>query len=115
MIVTGLQILLTLFALFAVSRVILAFRSGTLSFRELIVWISIWSSIIVVAYYPQLTDILVKFTGLKRGIDSLVYISIVVLFYSTYRIYMKIEKIEQEITGIVRESALSSLKKKEKP
>jgi small membrane protein len=101
-----LQIIITVFALFALSRSFLRFRKGSESILEFIIWIFIWSSVVLVVFFPEITQIPAKILGIGRGMDVLVYLSIVALFYSIYRIYAKIEKIEQDITSLVRNDAL---------
>jgi hypothetical protein len=101
-----LQIIITVFALFALSRSFLRFRKGSESILEFLIWIFIWSSVVLVVYVPSITQIPARILGIGRGIDVLVYLSIVALFYSIYRIYAKIEKIEQDLTTMVRNEAL---------
>lgn len=48
------------------------------------------------------------FTG--SGIDVLIYIGVAVLFYLIFRARLKLEKIERDITKIVREIALNNKK-----
>ncbi len=105
-----LQILITIFAAFAISRSYLRFRKNTESLWEFALWIVIWTSIAVVVWFPSVTVIPKKILGVGRGIDALVYISIVFLFYSVYRIYAKIEKTEQDVTKLTREMALKGRK-----
>ncbi len=107
-----LQILITLFALFAVSRSYLRFRRNTESMWEFLLWIVVWGSIVVVVFVPEITQIPANILGIGRGIDVVVYLSIVFLFYSIYRTYAKIEKVEQDITSLTRELALKEKDKK---
>ena len=101
-----LQILITGFGLFAISRSYLRFKNNNESIFEFLIWIVIWTSIIIVVFVPKITQIPAKILGIGRGVDALVYLSIVVILYSVYRIYAKIEKIEQDITTLVREETL---------
>jgi len=103
-----LQIIITIFALFAISRSYIRFRNNQESLYEFIFWILVWVGIVIVVLRPGLTDIFGKFVGIERGIDALVYLSIVVIFYLVYRIYAIIEKIERNITKVTREIAINS-------
>ncbi len=105
-----LQIIVVLFALFAASRAFLRFREAKMSWKEFLLWILIWSAVVFVVFLPQTTFVISKWLGIGRGIDFVVYASIVVLFYLVFRIYVKIETIEQDITKIVREMAIDSKK-----
>jgi len=57
---------------------------------------------------------LATLTGVGRGVDVVIYVAIIILFYLLYRLYIKIENIEREITLIVREIAILEKEKKEK-
>lgn len=101
-----LQAIITLFALFAVSRSYLRFRRNTESWWEFLLWIVFWTLVIAIVFVPEITQIPANILGIGRGIDVAVYFGIVFLFYSTYRIYAKLEKVEQDITKLTREIAL---------
>ena len=102
----------TLFVLFAWSRAYLRFRDDSINAFELALWSLIWAGVLVVLFLPQTTDILAEKLGIGRGVDVFIYVSIVVLFYLVYRVYVKIEGLEREITQVVREESLRDLPKK---
>jgi small membrane protein len=102
-----LQIIITLFAIFAISRSYLRFKNNNESFWEFLLWVCIWISIVVVVLIPEITAFPAKIFGIERGIDAMIYLSIVFLFYSIYRVYSKIEKVEQDITKLTREITLN--------
>jgi len=101
-----LEILIILFAIFAISRSYLRFRNSAESMWEFILWILIWFSIVIVVLFPEITSIPAGLLGIGRGIDFAIYVSIIFLVYSVYRIYSKIEKIEQDITKLTRDMAV---------
>ncbi|MBN1502543.1 DUF2304 family protein [Candidatus Woesearchaeota archaeon] len=105
-----LQIIAIVFALFAISRVILRMRDKKLTPGEFFFWTLIWLGLLGVVFFPSLTSRLANLIGIGRGIDLIIYGSIAILFYLLFRIYVKIEEIEQEITKVVRE--ISIIKKK---
>src|SRR3989344_578038 len=104
-------ILVTLFVAFAVSRVFLRFREGNVSLGEFIFWLLIWGAIEAVVWIPKVLDQIAQDIGIGRGIDAVVYGAVVLLFYLVYRVYVKTEFIEREMTSLVRKLAL---KEKEK-
>ena len=52
--------------------------------------------------------------GIARGADLIVYVSVVLLFYLIFRLYVKMEKIEQDVTKVVRKIAIDETVKKRK-
>ncbi len=103
---TVVGVVVSIFVLFAVSRVILRYREGTLSLGSFLFWIVVWAGVEVVLWVPKSLDALAARIGVGRGIDAVVYASVVMLFYMTYRLYVKAENIEHEITNLVRRLAL---------
>ena len=100
------QIVIIIFALFALSRVFLRFKDNKLTRNEFIFWIVIWVAVIIVSIIPSITGVLSQKLGIGRGIDLLIYLSIIVLFYLMFRLYVKLESVEKEITALVRRVAL---------
>ena len=108
------KILLTVFALFALSRAIVRFYSKDLNLKELIFWSLIWLGMIVLVFIPGKTNLLAKMIGMDRGNDAMFFLAIVILFYASYRLYVKTNEQEKEITSLVRALALKNIKKKRK-
>lgn len=104
------QIIVTLFIGFAVSRVMLRFRSKEFSLGEFLFWMVIWAGIETVLWIPKLLDEIAQTIGIGRGIDAVVYGTIVFLFYMMYRLYAKTKTLELEVAEIVGRMALQDVK-----
>lgn len=96
------KIIVTIFVFFAVSRVLIRFKKGEIEPREGMIWVLIWGGIELIVWIPKFLDEIARRIGVGRGIDAVVYGAIVILFYFVYRVYMKTEFIEKEITNLVR-------------
>lgn len=107
-----LQILGIIFALFALSRVILRFKDKNISLTELIFWCVIWGSVVIVALFPEIFVTLSRVLGIGRGVDTLLYFGMILLFYLLFRLYVKVETQQKDITKLVRMVALSEAEKK---
>ena len=103
MVLTPLQIVAILFALFALSRALLLFKENKINFKELLFWAIIWIGVIIISLSKRIMSMFAEFTGLQRPIDALLIISVILLFYLIYRIYAKFDKVEQDITLVVRQ------------
>jgi len=100
------EIILTIFVLFAWSRVVLRFRDRQINQKELAFWSCLWLIILIMVYVPGKTTYLAHLIGMGRGFDAMVFIAIIALFYTIYRLYIKANETEQEITEIIRQMAL---------
>ena len=73
---------------------------------KLLFWGVFWGITLVFIWLPTNTiDKVGQLFGVGRGIDVLVYLSIIFLFYYIFRQREKINKLEKEITKLVREIA----------
>lgn len=106
------QILLVVFFLFALLKVISRFKTGDLSFVSMFGWGLFWVLAIVVVLLPNSTAKLAEFVGIGRGADLVVYVSLAVIFFIIFKLMVKIESLNKEITKLTRKI---SLKDKDKP
>ena len=102
------QILISIFALFAISRLIFKKTKQELRISEFLIWLIFWLIVSVVVWIPDITNIIANFLGIGRGADLVFYISILALFYLIFRIYIKIEKIERNITRLTRDDSIKN-------
>jgi len=105
------QIIAVLFALFAFGVTVVRFKEKKISAKEFIFWDIIWLSVVIVAMLPWTTSIIAKLLGIRRGIDVAIYLGIIILFYLVFKMYVKVENVEREITKLVREEAIKRRKK----
>lgn len=71
---------------------------------KLLFWGVFWGIALIFIWLPTNTiDKLGQLFGVGRGVDVLVYLSIIFLFYYIFKQSEKINKLEKEITKLVRE------------
>jgi hypothetical protein len=85
---------------------LMRFRDGKLSLGMFFLWSCVWIIIILISIYPQATSSLAIISGIGRGLDVILIISIIGCYYLLFRMYNMIENIEEEIDQLVREIAL---------
>jgi small membrane protein len=105
------QIFVLLFALFAFSRAVLRYRGGSIRLAELLFWTGVWIFAIIFSLFPNVVSLLSNIGGFQRGLDLLVAFSIITLFYMLFRMYVKVDELDQTITKLVREIAITKGRK----
>src|SRR3989344_341491 len=116
---TTIQILLLIFILFAASRVLLRVKEKVISTQAGFFWLLVWLAAVIGVVLPGTTTRLASYFGVGRGVDVIVYLSLALLFYLVFRIYVMIEDIRRDITFLIRHIALqnsshSSVKNRQK-
>lgn len=106
------QIILFIFLIFALSRVFFRFKDGILPLFGFLFWSIIFGIAIVLVLFPDLSSRFAKIVGIGRGADIVLYVSIVLLFYLIFRLYIYMEDVRRDLSTLVQKLALKELKKK---
>ena len=101
------KVLAVLLAIIVVSRSYIDFRSRVESLKLFLFWAVTWGAIVVVALFPSVIDLLAEQFGRgQTGVGTFLGMAMVFLFFLVYRVYTKLERIEQMLTRTIREMAL---------
>ena len=100
------QILATLFIAFVVGRTIGRWRLKQISPRLCVFWVFFWLIALLLFWMPHLSDRVAEILQVGRGVDAIIYISLMVMFYLMFRIFNRFERMEREMTKLVREVAI---------
>ena len=101
-----LQILLIVIIIFILIGIFRRMIRKDITIREFWLWSLFWLVSGAVVLLPESTNTVAKFLGIGRGADLIMYLSTAFLVYAVFRIFVRIEKVERDITNIVRKSAL---------
>ena len=107
------QFVLIIFFLFAIFKVSNRYRFGALTAIEAVQWVIFWLVAGVVVFKPNSTVALAKILGVGRGADAVIYLSVALLFFIVFRIFVRLEKIDRQLTKLVRQNALKDKDKLE--
>jgi len=105
-----LQILVTIFIIFILLKLFLQKQKSKISLVAFLVWFLLWLAVLIVFWLPDTTSYLAAWLGIGRGADLVVYVSILVIFYMVFKIFVRLNKIDEEITKVVRNDAIKNVK-----
>lgn len=97
------KILTLIFVFFALSRAILRFKDRSIKVTELALWIIVWTAMFVLVFFPELSSQIATDLGMQRGADTAFFVSIILLFYLVFRMYVKIDTLDKHITDLTIE------------
>lgn len=101
-----------LFSLLAIANVLGLKKAGHLSVRGALFWVLFWLAADIAVIDPSTTTHLANLFGIGRGTDFVLYVSFAALFFLFFRLQIKLEKMNRDVTKVVRDRALSSVEKK---
>ncbi len=100
------QILIVLFVLLAAAVVVRRSLRGEIRLLQAAGWLALWAAVAVAVLIPRTTETLARALGVGRGVDVVLYLSVVFLFYMQFRTLLRLERMERSITAAVRAAAL---------
>lgn len=102
------QIIALIVIAFFLGRLIQQKKKKNIGRNEFLFWLIFWivaaGAIISIKWIDQLVN---RAGFSSQGIDILFYIAVVLLFYFVFRIRLRLERIEKNITKISRKMAIS--------
>lgn len=103
---TASQILLSTIIVFILIRTIIAYKKRSLTFGFALVWSLFWIVGLFMIFDQNIVIDIANKLGISRGVDLVIYLSLISIFYMIYRLLVKIEEIDRNLTEIVRNIAL---------
>ena len=89
-------------------------REITQSVFKLTAFLIVWLLILVISLFPQTTNYISRKLGLGETLNPLIFAGFVAVFLLIFKLVNIIEKIERNMTEIVREQALKDLETSKK-
>lgn len=105
-----LPIIVSIFIVVVIFKLIKQRRDNKLSNFSLLSWLVLWLVVLLVFWQPDIASWLAFNLGVKRGADLIVYLAIIVILYLLYRIFVRLNKIDESITKVVRAEAIKNVK-----
>lgn len=81
------------------------FRAKNIVLREFLFWVIFWFAVATAILLPQVTIFLAQYLGVGRGADLVVYASLIFVFYMIFRLFVRQQKQEKDISKIVEHLA----------
>ena len=69
-------------------------------------WLVFWLAVGVAFITPESLTKIANLLGIGRGADLVLYVAVVVVFYLMFRIFIRLEKMERDITKVVRRDTI---------
>lgn len=110
---TLIQILILIFVAFAGSRAVLRFRDRIIGYGEFFFWSAIWTIVLLIIFRPSLSDDVASLLGISRGTDVMFFAAIIVLFYLIFRLYVKLNSLDRDITALAINTSKAFHQRKE--
>ncbi len=105
------QIVALIIIVFFLARLFWQKKKNLIGYNEFYFWLVFWGLSALAVVFLKYIDIAVAKLGFSgSGIEILLYIAVIALFYFIFKLRMKLEKIERDMTKVVREISIINKK-----
>lgn len=102
------QLIAVAVILYIILKIIQQWKRRQIGRNELLLWLMFWTAVLAAIIFIKKIDALVADLGFSAaGIDVLLYLSVAYLFYYIFKLRVKLEKTEKNITKIIRHIGLN--------
>lgn len=109
---TAFQIIVLIAILIILFKAGKRFFKKEISFLLFLIWAIVWLGVGAITVFPVIIENAAVYLGIGRGVDLVTYVSIIVIFYVLFKIIIKQNKLEKNITEMVRNIAVNNKKRK---
>ena len=78
-----------------------------------LVWSMLWVAAAAAIIWPNVSIVVARFLGIRRGTDLVLYLAILMGFAGFFGVYLRLRSIEAQITTLVRELSLLEANRQE--
>lgn len=108
------QFILVIIISIIIWRLALRLKSKEINAKQFAGWLFIWLVTLAVVIWPNSTVWLANLVGVGRGSDLVIYLAVIFIVYVLFRILLRIEKLEKNLTKLVREDAINDYERSAK-
>jgi len=108
-----LQIIITILVILILSVIVNKKSQSKISLSQAVIWTILWLIILLVFWYPELASYLATALGIGRGADLIIYLAVLAIFYMIFRMYLRLDKFNSDLTKVVRQVGLDQANKKD--
>lgn len=84
------------------------YLKGKNSFATVVLWSIFWIVVSLFAIFPDISITFARLFGITRGLDFIIILVFVILFYTVLKLYFIVDKMQNNLNTLVKEVALNN-------
>ena len=102
------SILVPILSVIAIIWFLIRYLNEKNSLLTVILWTAFWIFVSLFAVFPNISSYFASILGVSRGLDFVIIVVFIVLIYAIFKLYYRIDKLQDDVNKIVKEIALNN-------
>lgn len=102
------SLIFPIISIIAIVWFIARYFKGKNAFSTVILWSLFWIVVSFFALFPNASTKFASLFGITRGLDFIIILVFVILFYTILKLYFIVDKLQNDLNKIVKEVALNN-------
>ncbi|WP_407415228.1 DUF2304 domain-containing protein [Methanobrevibacter sp.] len=102
------SIIFPIISLIAIAWFLYRHLKGKNTLTTVILWTILWIFVIIFSIFPNTSFVFARLFGITRGLDFLIIVVFIVLFYTVVKLYFRLDETQDQLNTIVKELALKN-------
>ena len=95
-------------SIIAIIWFITRYFKGKNSFATVLLWSVFWIVVSLFAIFPNISITFARLFGITRGLDFIILLVFVILFYTVLKLYFIVDKMQNNLNTLVKEVELNN-------
>ena len=84
------------------------YLKGKNSIITTVLWSLFWIVVAIFSLFPNLSNQFAKLVGITRGLDFIIILVFIILFYTVLRLYFIVDKLQNDLNTVVKQVAIQN-------
>ena len=102
------SLIFPIISILAIVWFVFRYLKGKNSIVTTVLWTLFWIIVAIFSLFPDLSNQFAKLVGITRGLDFIIILVFMILFYTVLRLYFIVDKMQNNLNTVVKQVAIQN-------
>ena len=102
------SLIFPIISIMAIVWFVFRYLKGKNSIITTVLWSLFWIVVAIFSLFPNLSNQFAKLVGITRGLDFIIILVFIILFYTVLRLYFIVDKLQNDLNTVVKQVAIQN-------
>ena len=102
------SLIFPIISIMAIVWFVFRYLKGKNSIFTTVLWTLFWIIVTIFSLFPNSSNQFAKLVGITRGLDFIIILVFIILFYTVLRLYFIVDKLQNDLNTVVKQVAIQN-------